>query len=452
MPIKSRPLVFPKNFVWGFAAAAPQIEGAAFADGKGASIWDTFARQPGAIENGDTLDVACDHYRLFKKDFALMARLGAKNYRLSLAWPRILPDGRGAVNQKGVDFYQRLIDSMLTHGLTPWVTMFHWDLPQALEDDFGGWRDRRTAEAFASYADTIVRAYGDRVKNWITLNEIVCFTRLGYGNGQKAPGLKLSAQIVNQTYHTALLAHGHGVRAVREHGGKSARVGLTDNSAVYIPLTETPNDIAAACAVFERENTRVLEPIYRGRYASTYLRAAGKAAPKIQPGDLEHISRPTDFLGMNIYSGQFVRAGKRGRPELLPFPPSYPAADARWLRHTPQAIYWGPRQATEVYGVKTIYITENGAGYHDTLLPNDEVLDLHRRDYVRNYLRELHRAVGDGVPVRGYFLWSFMDNFEWEDGYACRFGVVYCNYQSQRRTPKASARWYAEVMARNAIV
>lgn len=453
-PVSIRPrlLKFPKNFAWGFAAAAPQIEGAAFADGKGASVWDTFARLPGKVRNGDTLDVSCDHYHRYKKDFALMAKLGAKHYRLSLAWPRIFGTGRGRVNRKGVDFYHRLIDSMLSHGIVPWVTMFHWDLPQALEDDFGGWRDRRTADAFSIYAETIVRAYGDRVKNWITMNEILCFTRLGYGNGQKAPGLRLSEQIVNQTYHTALLAHGHGVSAVREHGGKGARVGLTDNSEGFIPLTETKADIAAAESAFITANTRVLEPVFRGLYSAEFLRSAGADAPKVQQDDMKLISQPTDFLGLNIYYGQFVRADKGGHPEILPFPPSYPAADAAWLRHTPQAIYWTTRFAAEIYGIKAIYITENGAGYDDLPPCNGEVLDLHRRDYLRNYLCELHRSISDGVPVMGYFLWSFMDNYEWEDGYQRRFGVVYCNFKNQKRTPKASAGWYSRVMAENAIV
>jgi len=452
MPIHPRPLKFPKNFTWGFAAAAPQIEGAAFTDGKAASVWDTFARQPGKVKNGDNLDTACDHYHLFKKDFALMAKLGAKNYRLSLAWPRIHPTGGSAVNRKGIDFYHRLLDSMLDHGLTPWVTMFHWDLPQTLEDDFGGWRDRRTADAFATYADTIVKAYGDKVKNWITLNEIDCFTRMGYGIGMKAPGLKLSQQIVNQTHHTALLAHGHGVRAVREFGGRGARVGITDVPLGAIPFTETPADIEAARRQFIANNTRILEPIFKGRYEPAYLKAAGKDAPVFEPGDLAHISRPTDFLGLNVYWASFVRAGKGGKPEVLPFPPSYPTADAAWLRHTPQSIYWTPRFCAEIYGVKSIYITESGAGYKDAPPVKGEVLDLHRRDYVRNHLRELHRGIGDGVPVKGYFLWSFMDNFEWEDGYDMRFGVVHCDFKTQKRTPKSSARWYSQVMAANAIV
>ncbi len=454
MPIKPRPLSFPKNFVWGFAAAAPQSEGAAFTDGKGPSVWDHFARQPGAVHKGDTLDVACEHYTRYKQDFKLMRSLGAKHYRLSIAWPRIFPEGDGRLNQKGLDFYHRLFDAMGDAGLTPWVTMFHWDLPQALEARYGGWRDRRVADAFATYADTIVQAFGDRVKNWITLNEILCFTLLGYGTGSKAPGLKLPAGVVNQTYHHALLCHGHGVRAVREHGGRGARVGLTDNSNIGVPVTETPADIAAARAHFVETNWKTLDPIYRGRYDPAFLRAAGKDAPKFEKADFKLISLPTDFLGMNIYTGQFVRAAKgKAKFETLSFPPSYPQADAAWLKIMPQALYWGPRLAAEVYGAKAIYITENGCGYNDA--PPDakgEVLDLHRRDLVRNYLGELRRATVDGVPVKGYFLWSFMDNYEWEDGYDRRFGVVYCDFTTQKRTPKLSAKWFSRVMAENRLV
>lgn len=452
MPLRPRPLRFPKNFTWGFAAAAPQIEGAAFTHGKGPSVWDTFARQSGKVHNGDTLDRACEHYTRYKADFRLMAQLGAKNYRLSLAWPRIYPEGRGAVNPKGLAFYDRLLDAMLAEGITPWVTMFHWDLPQALEDAWGGWRDRRTADAFATYADTIVRAYGDRVKNWITLNEILCFTTFGYKTGSKAPGLQLSDRIVNQTYHTALLCHGHGVRAVREHGRKGSRVGLTDNAAIDIPVTETPADITACQRLFHEKNIRVLDPIYRGGYTDDYHRLIGKDAARHDKADFKLISLPTDFLGMNIYTGGFARAGKNGKPEVLPFPPSYPEADASWLKIAPQSIYWGPRHAAEVYGVRSVYITENGAGYNDAPPVKGEVHDLHRREIVRNYLKEVHRAIGDGVPIHGYFLWSFMDNFEWEDGYDRRFGVVYCDFKTQKRTPKASALWFKEVQTRNALV
>jgi beta-glucosidase len=311
---------------------------------------------------------------------------------------------------------------------------------------------RSTAEAFAAYADTIVKALGTRVKNWITLNEIKCFTRHAYGIGQKAPGAREREAVVNQTCHTALLAHGHGVRAVREHGGRGARVGITDNPDVPVPLTETSRDIAAARTAFINDNIRVLDPLYRGCYSGAYRRATGKDAAKYHKKDFRLISLPTDFLGLNIYSGYFVRAGKNGRPEALPLPPSYPCTDAAWGAHVPQSIYWGPRHAVEIYGVKQVYITENGAGYNDRPPSGGEVHDLHRRELVRNYLKELHRGIGDGVPVKGYFLWSFMDNFEWQDGYDRRLGVVYCDFNTQKRTPKTSAFWYGRVMRENRIV
>ena len=442
---------FPKNFVWGVAAAAPQIEGAAREDGKGESNWDHFARQPGRIAQGDTLDVACDHYHRFKADFALMRRLGVRNYRLSIAWPRLFPAGRGPRNQKGVDFYHRLLDAMLAEGITPWVTMFHWDLPQALEAG-GGWRVRSTAEAFAPYADTLVREYGDRVQRWITLNETGCFTRLAYGGTIRPPALNEPEQVINQSYHHALLAHGLGVRAVREHGRRGATVGITDDARISIPVIENAANLAAARAAFVADNIRVLDPIYRGGYSRGYLRLTGRDRAKEQKGDFALIGLPTDFLGLNIYTGRFVRAGRRGRPEELPLPAGYPAADATWLKLVPAALYWGPRLAREVYGVKAIYVTENGAGYDDPPPVKGEVLDLHRREYLRQCLTELQRAVRERFPVRGYFLWSFMDNFEWQDGYTRRFGIVYVDYPTQRRTPKLSARWYAAVMRDNRIV
>jgi beta-glucosidase len=443
---------FPDGFVWGVAAAAPQIEGAATEDGKGESVWDRFAATPGCVRHGDTLAVACDHYHRFDEDFGLMQSLGIKHYRLSLAWPRILPTGHGAINQRGVDFYQRLLDSMQKHGITPWVTMFHWDLPQALETEFGGWRDRRVVEAFARYADTIVKAFGDRVKHWITINEILCFTRLGYGTGQKAPGLRLPEWEVLQTYHHALLCHGHGVRAVREHGGRGAVVGLTDNCGISVPVTETPEDIAAARREFQRDNWLVLEAIHRRGYDPERLREVGPDAVAPAESDFDLISLPTDFLGLNIYTGKFVQAGPEGEPHVVPFPENYPAADPTWLKILPQAMYWGPRFVTELYGVKEIYITENGCGYHDQVASDGEVYDLHRRDLVRNYLGELLRGLRDGHPVKGYFLWSFIDNFEWEDGYDMRFGIVHCDFTTQRRTPKLSARWYARVAAENCLL
>lgn len=444
---------FPADFTWGVATAAAQIEGAAFEDGKGESVWDRFARIPGKVHNGDTLDVACDHYHRFREDFALMRELGVKHYRLSLAWPRIYPSGDGPLNQAGLDFYHRLFDAMAENGITPWVTMFHWDLPQSLEDR-GGWCERVTVDAFARYADTIVKEFSGKVKNWITLNEIRCFTYLAYGanTGLKAPGRKVSEAMLNQTYHHALLCHGHGVRAVRAYGGPGARVGLTDNCDVCVPVTETPADIAAARTWFTDHNIHLLGAIYQGSYAPEYLERCGANAPRVSDGDFALISLPTDFLGLNVYSATYVRASVAGEPEALAMPANYPRADSPWLNIVPQAIYWATRLVHEVYGVKAIYITENGCGYNEEPVVNGEVLDLHRRDFIRSYLRETHRALSDGVPVRGYFLWSFMDNYEWEDGYRRRFGVVHVDFETQKRTPKLSALYYAQVMVENRIV
>jgi beta-glucosidase len=445
------PYRFPRNFAWGVATAAPQIEGAANEGGKGESIWDHFSRRPGKILNGDNLDVACDHYHRFQADFALMKKLGVKHYRLSIAWPRIFPAGDGNLNQRGVDFYSRLFDSLEMNGITPWVTMFHWDLPQALERR-GGWRSPKVVDAFSRYANTLVKTYSGRVKNWITLNEVACFIGRSYGGGNKAPGRRDSEAVVNQAYHHALLCHGHGVMAVREHGGPGACVGLAENPEPSIPLTEAGPDIAAAKALFIEENARVLDPIYRGRYSLRYLRAAGRSRPRVGKKDFELISLPTDFLGLNIYSGTFARAGRRGRPEKLAFPAGYPRADSSWLHLTPEAIYWGPRLMADIYGVKSIYITENGCGYNHEPVVKGQCGDLHRRDFLRNYLKELHRCIHDGIPVRGYMLWSFLDNFEWQDGYTRRFGICHVDFATQKRTPKLSAHWYAAVMKANRIV
>jgi beta-glucosidase len=289
------------------------------------------------------------------------------------------------------------------------------------------------------------------VKNWITLNEIRCFTEHGYAGLGKAPGASEPAQVVNQTIHHALVCHGHAVRAVREHGGRGARCGLTDNCENMIPVTESPRDIAAARAQFVAANLPILDPIYRGRYSDAFLRKCGRDRPRVGRGDLKLIGAPVDFLGLNIYSGAFVRAGARGRPELVPTSPSYPRADSPWLKLAPRALYWGPRFAAEVYGEKNIYITENGCGYNDDTVQSGECLDLHRVEYLRSYLTELRRAIRDGAPVKGYFLWSFLDNFEWADGYTRRFGIVHTDYQSQKRTPKLSARWYSQVIRTNRL-
>lgn len=442
---------FPNNFIWGTAAAAPQIEGAAFEDGKGESVWDRFSRVPNKVTGGANLDVACDHYHRYPDDFRLMRELGIKNYRLSVAWPRIYPNGDGKQNQLGIDFYNRFFDAMMAEDIQPWVTMFHWDLPQALEDK-GGWRTRQTAQAFGDYANTIVKAFGDRVKYWITLNEMRCFTVLAYGDDLRPPGVREGEKVVNQTYHHSLLAHGYGVQAVREFGGENAKVGLSDDCIIPVPYLETEPHIDAAKQLFRQLNFRSIEPLLEGTYTELYHQMAGEHACDYTAEDLEIIASPTDFLGINVYTGVYVRAKEDGIPEVLDFPDGYPTADAKWLKHIPQAMYWGPRLLKEIYKVPEIYITESGAGYDDE--PNDkgEIIDLHRRQYVRQCLSELHRSIGDGSPVKGYFIWSFMDNFEWLDGYTKRFGICYTDYQTMERIPKLSALWYKEVIKGNQLL
>jgi len=443
---------FATDFLWGCATSSYQIEGAGAIDGRVESIWDRFAATPGKVRDGSSGAVACDHYHRWPQDLDLLKSMGVDAYRFSIAWPRVM-DEQGRPNERGIDFYKRLLDGLAERGMRAFVTLYHWDLPQWLEDR-GGWCERLTVDAFGRYADTIVSEFSGKVKNWITLNEIRCFTRLAYAAdaGNKAPGRPVSKAQLNQTYHHALLCHGHGVRAVRAYGGPGARVGLTDNCEVSIPVTETTTDIAAAKAWFIDENIHLLGAIHAGRYEPSYLARVGSDAPRVSPGDFDLISLPTDYLGLNIYTGSFLRADRNNHPEVITLPAHYPKADSPWLHLAPQAIYWATRFVREVYGVKEIYITENGCGYNDEPVVNGEVNDLHRRDFLRSYLRETHRAIADGVPVHGYFLWSFMDNFEWEDGYLRRFGIIHVDFATQRRTPKLSARYYASVMRENRIV
>jgi beta-glucosidase len=444
---------FPHGFVWGVATAAAQIEGAAHLDGKGDSIWDRFAAFPGNVKNGDTPEVACDHYHRHEADFDLLNLLGIQHYRLSVAWPRVLPTGDGAINTRGLDFYSRLIDALLERNVTPWVTLFHWDLPQAL-DERGGWLVRDTVDAFGHYADLVVKRLGDRVTHWFTVNEIPCFIGNGYGNGYFAPGKRVAARDLNQGYHHALLAHARGVEAVRSFGKPGSHVGLVHNHlpAPPIPVTETEADIAAARAEYERTNGQLMGPVFLGHYPEAFLRHSGADAPRVEPGDMEQIARPTDFLGLNIYAGNFVRAGAGNRPEVLPFPRGYPEGGLHWLKLTPQSMYWSVRLASEVFGVKSFIMTESGATFDDDITTAGEVVDLHRREYLRTHLLEVHRAVTEGYDVRGYFLWSLLDNFEWAEGYDKRFGIVHVAFGTQRRTPKLSSRWYSEVIRTNRIV
>lgn len=447
--------LFPADFWWGAATAAYQIEGAAREGGRTPSVWDTFSHTAGRTKNGDTGDVACDHYHRFEEDVKLMAELGIKHYRFGISWTRIIPQGRGAVNEQGVDFYRRLTDCLLRHGITPHATLLHWDSPQALEDRYGSWRSREMARDFADYCAATVQRLGDRITHWMTLNEITCFTYMGYGVNDvplNAPGTRVKTrQEVLQTVHHALLAHGLGCQAIRAASPQPCQVALVVNFESYIPLIETPENIAAACKAFvaEEHNGTVLVPALTGEYNPLAIAQLGADAPHVLAGDMAIIGQPLDLLGYNVYTGNYVQAADNERGyELLPFPKGYPRMHMPWLNFLPEALYWGVRLISEALGQTDlpICITENGCATEDDVTPTGEVLDLGRILYLRCYLNNAQRAIADGYPLRGYFHWSLLDNFEWSWGYTRRFGLVRVDYQTQQRTPKASFRWLRQTI------
>ena len=447
-----KPLSFPQGFLWGSATASYQVEGAANVDGRGPSIWDTFSHTPGKTNNGDTGDVANDHYHLYKQDVGLMKALGLKTYRFSVSWSRVFPEGVGTPNPKGIDFYSRLVDEVLAAGIQPYCTLFHWDLPQALEDK-GGWQSRDTSEAFASYAGYVAQHLSDRVKHFMTMNEMRSFVDIGYRDGRHAPGLTLPPAKVNQVRHHAVLAHGLGVQAIRAHAKAGTKVGLAENPDACAPAIENAEYIAAARKAFREENAGYLTAVMEGKYTDAYLEHHGADAPKFTPADMKAIGSPLDFVGLNIYTASWVRPDSSPKGyAVIPPPASYPHMMSSWLTVGPQALYWSPKFTAELWGVKEIYITENGASSTDVLTPDGHVYDSDRVMYLRNYLTQLHRGVTEGVPVKGYFVWSFMDNFEWADGYAYRFGIHYVDFKTQKRTPKLSAHFYKEVITHNAVV
>jgi beta-glucosidase len=445
---------FPQGFLWGVATSAYQIEGAVHEDGRGPSIWDTFAHTPEKIWDKSNADVACDHYHRYKEDVQLMKALGAKAYRFSIAWPRVFPRGTGAPNPKGLDFYNRLIDELLANGIQPFATLYHWDLPQALQDRVGGWESRDTAKAFADYAGYVAQRITDRVHHIITINEFYSFVEGGYGVGFIAPGLKLPLGRLHQARHHAVLAHGLGLQAIRARAKPDTKVGPAENITIAVPVVETPEHIQAAERATREINAAYLTVMLEGRYTDAYLKAAGADAPKVTDDDLKAISSPVDFVGINVYTPQhFVRASEEDPGYVLvPFPKAYPHIAVERLRISPEALYWAPRHLARVWGVKDIYITENGCAARDVMTAEGRVDDIDRIMFLRNYLMHLQRATDDGVPVRGYFQWSLMDNFEWTAGYADRFGLHYVDYQTLKRTPKLSATFYRETIARNAVV
>ncbi len=447
------PARFPKGFAWGTATSSYQIEGAVDEDGRGRSIWDTFTHTPGKIEDKSTGDRANDHYHRYKEDVRLIRDLGARHYRFSIAWPRIFPDGTGAPNPKGLDFYNRLVDELLANGIEPYATLYHWDLPQALQDRVGGWQSSDTSKAFADYAGYVAERLTDRVKNIFTLNEAGRFLTFGYGWGIDAPGLKLPAAELNQARHNVVLGHGLAVQAIRAHGRKGTKVGPAENIAACIPAFDTPENVRAAEMATRELNAGLLGVMLEGKYTDGFLEYAGKDAPKFTADELKIIGSKNDFVGLNIYAPQFYIAASDKAPgwSVLPMPGSFPHMNSEWLKVGPETIYWAPRLAAKVWNIENIYISENGTSSEDKVHADGKVYDLDRIMYLRNYLRQLQRAVAEGVPVRGYFLWSLMDNFEWIFGYEKRFGLYHVDFETQRRTPKLSAAFYRDVVARNAI-
>jgi beta-glucosidase len=440
-------LVFPKGFIWGTATASYQIEGAWAVDGKGESIWDRFSHTPGKVDNGDTGDVACDHYHRWREDVALMKELDLKAYRFSVAWPRVLPEGRGRINQAGIDFYSQLVDRLLEVGIEPAVTLYHWDLPQALQDE-GGWPARTSVDAFVEYALAVSRALGDRVKYWITLNEPWVSAFIGYQMGIHAPGHTDLGEAIAASHHL-LLAHGKAVPVIRANC-PDAKVGITLNFTLQEPASPSVSDREAAAWMDGYIHRWFLDPLVGRGYPQDMVSHYGRAMDFVQPGDLEFISTPVDFLGVNYYSRNIARAGNLNETENTPRTvfQGDEITEMNWEVY-PEGIYTLLKRLHLDYAFPAILITENGAAFQDEVSPDGQVDDPARLSYIRRHLEMIYRAIQDGIPVKGYFVWSFLDNFEWNFGYSKRFGIVYVDFQTQQRIPKSSAKWYREVIREN---
>ena len=444
---------FPDGFLWGTATSAYQIEGAVNEDGRGPSIWDRFVNQPGKIARASNADLADDHYHLYKDDIQMMRTLGVRAYRFSISWPRVFPNGLGTPNPAGIGFYDRLVDELLANGIEPFATLYHWDLPQTLQDRFGGWLSRDTSRTFADYAGYVVDHLSDRVQNVITINECARLVDLGYGMGIDAPGLKLGPAEQNLVRHNIALGHGLAVQAIRARARALIKVGPAENIVTCVPAIETPENVFAAEIATRELNAGYLTLMLEGKYTDAFLTKEGKHAPPFTLEDLKIISSPVDFIGLNVYKTDHyvVAADDEQRFDLAPFPTSFPRMDVPWLRFGPEAMYWAPRHVTKLWDVKSIYITENGTSATDERAADGNIYDIDRIMFLRNYLMHLQRATSECVPVRGYFLWSLMDNFEWEDGFEKRFGIYHVDFKTLQRTPKLSASFYRETINRNAI-
>jgi beta-glucosidase len=455
-PLANDRLRFPAGFVWGTATSAYQIEGGINEEGRGPSIWDSYSHTPNKIRDHSNGDRAVDHFHRYKEDVQLMKALGARAYRFSIAWSRVFPTGTGTPNAQGLDFYNRLIDELLANDITPYATLYHWDLPQALQDRVGGWASRETPKAFADYAGHVARRITDRVRNIFTINECSTFVDFGYGKGpiELAPGVQLSQQQLNQVRHHVALGHGLAVQAVRASGQAGTMVGPAENIVGCVPAIENPANIRASEIATREMNGGYLTPIMEGKYTDAFLAYAGKDAPQFTAEDLKIISSPIDFVGLNVYMPQHyvVASDDPLGFALVPMPASFPRMDSDWLRVGPEALYWTPRNVAKVWNVNKIYISENGTSAADHPADDGKIYDLDRIMYLRNYLTHMQRATSEGIPVKGYFQWSLMDNFEWIDGYGKRFGLYHVDFATQRRTPKLSAEFYRSLIAANALV
>ncbi len=448
-----QPIKFPRDFIWGAATAAYQIEGAWNEDGRGESIWDRFTHTPGKIVDGSSGDVACDHYHRWTDDIALMQRLGLQAYRFSIAWPRILPQGRGQVNQPGLDFYNRLVDGLLAAGIEPYVTLYHWDLPQVLQDQ-GGWPARATAEAFVEYADVVSRALGDRVKHWITHNEPWCISFLSHHIGEHAPGWQDGPASLRAAHHI-LLSHGWTVPVIRRNS-PGAQAGITLNFTPGDPASPSAADWEAWRYHDGYSHRWFLDPLYGRHYPADMVAdfTARGFLPEglvfVEAGDLAAIAVQTDFLGVNFYTREIVRnKDAAGNLPQTVFPaPRSEWTDMNWEVH-PDSLYNLLNRLHFEYRPPKIVITENGASYADGPDSQAQIKDERRIAYLRSHLAVAHRTIQNGVPLAGYFAWSLMDNFEWARGYLQRFGLVWVDYDTQQRLPKDSALWYRQVIANN---
>ncbi len=444
---------FPKDFFWGAATSSYQIEGAYNIEGRGQSVWDTFCNKKNVVWNNQNGNTACSHYYQYKDDVSSMKNIGLNSYRLSISWPRVIPEGIGKVNQKGLDFYDKLVDELIDSGIEPFITLFHWDYPYELYAK-GGWLNNDSPEWFFEYTKVIVDKLSDRVRNWITLNEPRCFVISGHEKGVHAPGDKLELKNISTIAHNALLAHGKAVQIIRSRSKQKCKIGFAPVGTVSVPATESKEDIKAARLfmfdTYENDlwhNSWWMDPVYLGKYPENGLEFLKDNSPAIKEGDMETISQPLDFFGITIYQAKKVKADEQGNPVVVPFEDGREITLMNWFVE-PECLYWGPKFFYERYKTPII-IAENGMSNIDWVSTDGKVHDPQRINFLTRHLKELKRALEDNVDVSGYFHWSLMDNFEWAEGYKQRFGLIYIDYPSQKRILKDSAYWYKEVIKTN---